>query len=151
MADMLGEESETPTFRCYAEAFFIWGECPHIRSVLEETGRFTQRHARIQCGRLEKCIFGYTFANKRLLEITWARYLISALKASEAVLSSDHEHTIDVVKIVLCETVNREELDRDPTEMVRRVSHKKRECSVFTVYTLLKNYIKNNRNNFIIQ
>jgi hypothetical protein len=56
MADMLGEERETDTFRDYADSFFIWGNCPHIRRVLEETGRFTQRHARIQRGRLKKYI-----------------------------------------------------------------------------------------------
>jgi hypothetical protein len=62
MADMLGEERETPTFRSYAEPFFIWGKCPHIRRVLEETGRFTQRYARIQRGWLEKYIFSDPFA-----------------------------------------------------------------------------------------
>ena len=72
MADMLGEERETPTFRCYAGPFFIWGECPHIRRVLEETGRFTQRYARIQRGWLEKYIFSDPLANKRLAEITRA-------------------------------------------------------------------------------
>ena len=53
MADLLGTEPETPAFRQYARPFFIWGECPHIRRVLEETGRFTQRHGSLVMRRRE--------------------------------------------------------------------------------------------------
>ena len=51
--EMLGGSRELPTFRDYASPFFVWGECPHIRRVLEENGHYTERHARIQRGRLE--------------------------------------------------------------------------------------------------
>ena len=40
------------TFRQYSMPFFLWGECPHVRRIFEETGRFTERHSRIQRGRL---------------------------------------------------------------------------------------------------
>ena len=70
MADVLGEELETPTFRQYAAPFFVWGKCRHIRRVLEETGRFTERHAYIQRKRLEKHVLGDPFARRRLIDIT---------------------------------------------------------------------------------
>ena len=70
MADILGEQLETPTFCRYAEPFFLGDRCPHLRRVLEETGRFTQRHARIQRRRLENHVFHDSFAAKRLSEIT---------------------------------------------------------------------------------
>jgi integrase len=43
---------------------------------------------------------------------------------------------IDGVKVVLREAVIREELERDPTELVRRVRHKKRERGIFSVEEL---------------
>jgi hypothetical protein len=65
-----GRYQDTParnqSFYQYATPFFIWDSCPHIRRVLEETGRFTQRHARIQRGRLEKYVFGDPFANSNV-------------------------------------------------------------------------------------
>ena len=64
--------SDFPTFRKYAALFFIWGECPHVRRILEETGRYTERHARIQRGRLVNHLFTDPFANKRLSDITRA-------------------------------------------------------------------------------
>jgi hypothetical protein len=72
MADMIGEECEAPTFRNYAESFFIWGKCPHICKVLVEAGRFTQSHARIQRRLLEKYFFSDPVPNKQLSEITRA-------------------------------------------------------------------------------
>ena len=39
--------TRSQTFRQYASPFFIWEECPHIRRVFEETGRYTEQHARI--------------------------------------------------------------------------------------------------------
>ena len=31
MADLLGAAPVLPSFREYAEPFFVWGKCPHIR------------------------------------------------------------------------------------------------------------------------
>jgi len=124
------------TFRQYAVHFFIWGECPHIRRVLEETGQFTQRHARIQRGRLEKYIFCDAIANKRLSEITRADIFDLRSRLLRHCSPATTNKAIDVVKVVLREAVIREELDRDPTELVRRVHYKKRERGIFTVEEL---------------
>jgi len=143
MADLISSGvlyPDTPirhqTFHQYAKPFFIWGECPHIRRVLEETGRFMQRHARIQRGRLEKYIFGDPIANKRLSEITRADIFDLRSRLLKHCSPATTNKAIDVVKVVLRESVIREELDRDPTELVRRVHHKKRERGIFTVEEL---------------
>ena len=117
----------------YAEPFFVWGECPHIRRVLEEAGRFTQRHARIQRGRLEKHVFDDPFADKRLSEITRADIFDLRSRLLKKCSPATTNKVIDVVKVVLREAVIREELDRDPTELVRRVRHQKRERGIFSV------------------
>ena len=119
MADMLGQQREIPTFCSYTESFFIWGKCPHIRRVLEETGRFTQRRARIQRGRLKKYIFSDPFANKRLSQITRADIFDLRSRLLRRCSPATTNKVIDVVKVVLREAVIREELDRDPTELVR--------------------------------
>ena len=136
MADLLGTEPESPTFRRYAEPFFIWGECPHIRRVLEETGRFTQRHARIQRGRLENHVFADPFADKRLSEITRADVFDFRSRLLKSCSGATTNKVIDAVKVVLREAVIREELGSDPTEFVRRVRHRKRERGIFTVEEL---------------
>jgi integrase len=124
------------SFRRYAEPFFLWDRCPHIRRVLEETGRFTERHARIQRGRLKNHVFGDPFAAKRLSEITRADIFDLRSRLLKRCSPATANKVIDVVKVVLREAVIREELRRDPTELVRRVRHQKRERGVFTVEEL---------------
>ena len=63
------------TFRQYAEPFFDWECCPHIRRLREEGKSITRRHAKIQHQRLRKHILPDPFSNKRLSEITRADVL----------------------------------------------------------------------------
>lgn len=126
------------TFREYAALFFIWGECPHIRRVLEETGRYTERHARIQRGRLENHLFTDPFAEKRLSDIIRADIFDLRSRLSKKSAPATTNKVIGVVKIILREAVIREELDRDPTEYVRNVKGKKRERRIFTIDELKK-------------
>jgi len=135
-----GHHPDTPakpqSFLQYAAPFFVWDRCPHIRRVLEETGRFTQRHARIQRGRLENHVFGDSFAAKRLSEITRADIFDLRSRLLKRCSPATTNKVIDAVKVVLREAVIREELRRDPTDLVRRVRHQKRERGVFTVEEL---------------
>lgn len=130
--------SDALTFRQYASPFFIWGECPHIRRVLEETGRYTERHARIQHGRLENHLFTDSFAEKRLSNITRADIFDLRSRLLKKNSSAMVNKIIGVVKIILREAVIREELDRDPTEYVRNVKGNPRERGIFTVDELRK-------------
>jgi hypothetical protein len=136
MADLPGLDQETPTFREYAEPFFVWGICPYIRRVLEETGGFTCRHARIQRGRLENHVFTDPIALKRISEITRADIFDLRSRLLERCSSANTNKATDTVKIVLREAVLREEISSDPKELVRRVRHKRRERGIFTVEEL---------------
>ena len=124
-----GEQS----FREYAALFFIWDDCPHIRRILEETGRYTERHARIQRGRLENHLFTDPFTEKKLSNITRADIFDLRSRLLKKNAPATVNKVIGVVKIILREAVIREELDRDPTEYVRNVKGKKRERGIFTV------------------
>ena len=138
LREMLGGSRLLLTFREYAAPFFTWEVCPHIRRVLEETGRYTERHARIQRGRLVNHLFTDPFAEKRLSDITRADIFDLRswlLKKNSPAMTNK---VIGVVKIILREAVIREELDRDPTEYIRNVKGKKRERGTFTVDELRK-------------
>ena len=63
------------SFRQYADSFFIWERCPHIRRLYEAEKSITLRHAKIQRQWLKKHIFKDPFARKRLSEITRADVL----------------------------------------------------------------------------
>lgn len=130
--------TRSQTFRQYAEPFFVWEECPHIRRVLEETGRYTERHARIQRGRLVNHLFTDPFADKRLSDITRADIFDLRSRLLKKNAPATANKVIGVVKIILREAVIREVLDRDPTEYVRSVKGKKRERGIFTIDELKK-------------
>ena len=128
--------ADDPTFRQYAAPYFVWGKCPHVRRVFEESGHMTERHVRIQRGRLENHIFIDHFADKRLSEITRADVYDLRSRLLKRCSPATTNKCIGVVKVILREAVIREELDRDPTEYVRNVKYKKRERAMFTVKEL---------------
>ena len=130
--------ARSQTFRQYAAPFFVWGECPHVRRIFEETGQFTKRHARIQRGRLVNHVFTDSFAEKRLSDITRADIFDLRSRLQKKNAPATVNKVIGVVKVILREAVIREELDRDPTEYVRNVKGKKRERGIFTIDELKK-------------
>ena len=50
------------SFRRYAEPFFVWDRCPHVRRLREEGKSITRRHAKIQRIRLEKHVLPDPFS-----------------------------------------------------------------------------------------
>ena len=129
---------ELGTFREYAAPFFLWDECPHIRRILEETGRYTERHARIQRGRLKNHVFTDPFSDLPLVAIRRADVFDFRSRLLKKCSPATTNKVIGVVKIILREAVIREELDRDPTEYVRNVKGKKRKRGIFAVDELKK-------------
>jgi hypothetical protein len=49
------------TFNKYAEPFFFWDHCPHIRKLREEGKSITRPHTKIKRQRLQKHILSDTF------------------------------------------------------------------------------------------
>ena len=138
MKSMFGVSVELPSFREYAEPFFVWGGCPHIRRVLEEKGHFTERHARIQRGRLKNHVFNDPFAKKRLSEIKRADLFDLRSRLLKKCSPATTNKVVDVVKVVIREAVIREELSHDPTDLVNRVRYRKQTRGTFTVDELKK-------------
>ena len=93
----------------------------------------TERHVRIQRGRLENHIFIDFFSDKRLSEITRADVFDLRSRLLKRCSPATTNKCIGVVKVILREAAIREELYRDPTEYVRNVKGEKRIRGVFTV------------------
>jgi integrase len=138
MSDLLSTDPVLPSFREYAKPFFVWGECPHIRRVFEEKGHFTERHARIQRGRLKNHVFNDPFAKKRLSEIKRADLFDLRSRLLKKCSPATANKVMDVVKVVIREAVIREELNHDPTDLVNRVRYQKQTRGTFTVDELRK-------------
>jgi hypothetical protein len=120
------------TFHKYAEPFFNWDRCPHIRRLREEGKSITQRHAKIQRQRLQKHILSDPFADKRLSEITradvldlWSRLLT---RCSPATVNK----ALGIVKVIFREALYREEINRDPTAGVGKIKERRKERGIFT-------------------
>jgi len=126
------------SFRLYAEPFFVWDCCPHIRRLQEEGKGITRRHARIQRQRLENHILSDPFAARRLSEITRADVLDlrSRLLAKNAPATTNK--ALGVVKVIFREALYREDINRDPAAGVGKVKYRKEERGVFTAEELRK-------------
>ena len=142
MADLLGTELELPTLREYAKRYFVWGECPHIRRMLEENGHCTERHERIQRGRLggrlENHVLNDSFVEKRLSDIKRADLSDLRSRLNTRCSSATANKVIDVVKIIIREAVIREELSHDPTDLVKRMKYKQCSRGIFSIDELKK-------------
>lgn len=93
------------SFRKYAQPFFDWDRCPHIRRLREEGKSITRRHAKIQRQRLEKHILSDPFANKRISEITRADVLDLRSRLLTKCSPATVNKAIGIVKVIFREAL----------------------------------------------
>ena len=124
------------SFRRYAEPFFDWDRCPHIRRLREEGKSITRRHAKIQRGRMKKHVLTDSFASKRLSEITRADVLDLRSRLLTKNAPATVNKALGVVKVIFREALFREEIHHDPTAGVGKIKERKKERGIFTVEEL---------------
>ncbi len=129
----LAKAAHLKTFKQYAAPFFLWDKCPHIRRVREEKGHYTERHARVQRGRLVNHVLSDPFARKRLSAIKRADLFDLRSRLLTRCSPAMANKVMDVVKIIIREAVIREELKHDPTDFVNRIHYKPRVRGIFTI------------------
>ena len=95
------------TFQKYAEPFYNWECCPHIRRLREEGKSITRRHAKIQRQRLEKHIVSDPFAKKRLSEITRADVLDLCSRLLVKCSPATVNKALGIVKVIYREALYR--------------------------------------------
>jgi integrase len=120
------------TFRKYAQPFFDWDRCPHIRRLREEGKSTTRRHAKIECQRFEKHILSDPFADKRLSKITRADVLDLRSRPLAKSSPATVNKALGIVKMIFREALFLEEINCDPTAGVGRIKEQKVERGIFT-------------------
>jgi integrase len=124
------------SLRVYAEPFYRWESCPHVRRLQEDGRSITRRHVRGQRALLDQKILADPIADMPIQEIRRATVLDFRTRLMARHSAQVVNHTIGVLKVIFKEGIFREELERDPTLGVGLVKGEKRQVGTFTAEEL---------------
>lgn len=122
-----------PTLRKYADPFFVWDRCPHVRRLFDEGKSITRYHTKDMRRILENHLFDDPIAKKRITVIKRAdildyrERLIGKMGYTRTV-----QKTMSALKTILKEAYFREDVDRDPTQGIGVTSYQAKEVGIFT-------------------
>jgi len=139
---LVGLLNDTPrkdiTLGEYAQPFFLWDSCPHIRRLLDERKSITHRHARNQRLWLEKYILSDKIAEKSLAKITRADLIDFRSrvlrKIPEKINSANKVMT--VLKTIFKEALIREDIEKDPTVGLGMIKYEPSQRGIFNLEEL---------------
>lgn len=131
-------EKPSPTFKQYADPFFKYDECPHIRRLLDEGKSYTRRTAKQNRGWLKKHVLEDALATKPLSEITRADLIDfrSRLRQELGEKRNTINKVMGVVKTIFKEALYREELEKDPTSGIGNIKEERKPPDAFTLEEL---------------
>ena len=122
-----------PSLREYADRYYIWETCPHVRRLLSEGKSITRYHVKDMRRILENHVFTDEIADMRLPEIKRAHVLDFRERLVEAMgFSRTVQKTMSVLKIILKEAFFREEIERDPTAGIGNTKYEAASVGTFT-------------------
>ncbi len=131
------------TLREYAEPFYLWDKCPHIRRLLDENKSITKRYANIQRQTLEKYIFKDQIADMMISDIRRADVLDFRSRLLKRTGERTVNRVIGILKLIFKEGIYREELDRDPTVGIGEIKYQKKITGIFSVDELKRLFPEN--------
>ena len=133
-----GKSRTTMTLKQYAEPYFKYEECPHIRRLLDEGKSYTRRTAQQNRGWLEKQVLKDEIANKLLAEITRADLIDfrSRLRQKLGEKRNTVNKVMGVVKTIFKEAVFREDLQSDPTAGIGNIKEDRTPPDTFNLAEL---------------
>ena len=122
-----------PTLRKYAEPFFVWGRCPHVRRLVDEGKSISRYHAKNMRSILKNHLFPDPICKLKISEIKRA----DILDYRERLIGSKGytrtvQNAASALKTILKEAYFREDIDRDPTQGIGVTSYKAKEVGIFT-------------------
>jgi site-specific recombinase XerD len=126
------------TFRDYAEPFFLWDKCPHIRRLLDERKSITARHAKNQRRWLERYVFSDSMTRKTFSEITRADLIDfrSRLLGKIPRKINTVNRVMAVIKTIFKEAMYREDIEKDPTFGLGNIKEERRSPGIFSLQEL---------------
>ena len=125
--------SSSPVLRDYANRYFVWETCPHVRRLVGEGKSITRYHVRDTRRILENHIFTDPIAKMRLAELKRAHILDfrDRLIQSEG-FTRTVQKTMSALKVILKEAYFREEIERDPAAGVGNTKYESETVGAFT-------------------
>ncbi len=120
----------------YAEPYFDYDRCPHIRRVLDDGRSITKRYARLQRQTMIKYLFADPFINMPVNQIRRADIIDFRSRLIKIAGSRTVNRVIGILKIIFKEGIFREELDRDPTLGIGDIKYEKKIKGTFTLSEL---------------
>lgn len=128
-----------PTLHRYADPFFLWDSCPHVRRLTSEGKSITRYHVRDMRGILENHVFPDSLAELRIAAIKRADILDFRERLIEKLgYTRTVQKAVSVVKTILKEAFFREELSRDPTAGIGVTKYEAAEIGTFAAEELKK-------------
>nr|BDD43742.1 hypothetical protein 2 [bacterium] len=128
-----------PTFRQYADPYFVWDRCPHIETLQSERKMVTQRWFSQLRVMLERYVFSDPFADKIFNEITRGDVLDFRIRLTKRICNEKTgegyntlNKVVAAVKTIFKEALFREVISKDPTAGIGKVKYEKKEPGVFT-------------------
>lgn len=125
------------TFREYAEPFFHWDRCPHVRRLRHEDKQIGETHVRKSRRWLDRALEDDEFSNLRITAIRRGDLLRLRDRLLEQIGPSNTlNKVIESVKTVLSEAYYLEDIDRNPGARVGKVNYEQDERDPLTAAEL---------------
>lgn len=120
-------------FQRYAEPFFQWDSCPHVRRLLNEGKSISRYHVKKLRRVLENHVFPDKIARLRISEIKRADILDFRERLIENMgYTRTVQQAVSVLETILKEAYFREEINRDPTAGVGVTKYQPAEVGIFS-------------------
>ena len=131
------EGDEDPLFRVYAEPFFDWERCPHVKRLLSEGKHITQRYCIQQRRWLEKYVFNSEFGKRRLSAIKRGTLLdFRSSLLTSGVSINNVNGIMKAVTVIINEAFYREDIAVNPALGLGKLKPQNREAGTFSVLEL---------------
>ena len=122
-----------PTLREYAEPYFLWETCPHVRRLISEGKTITRYHVADMRMIMENHILTDPISDIRLPELKRAHILdFRDRLVGKMGFARTVQKTMGALKTVIKEAFFREEIDRDPTQGIGNTRYVPAETGIFT-------------------
>jgi integrase len=123
------------TFRDYAEDYFLWDSCPHVKRLLSEKGKtIGKSHVDKSSRCLETHIFqDNQFCNLKMSEIKRHHIIDFRDRLIQKIGPCNTVNKVrDTLRTIFSEAYLREEIDRNPALKIGDADYEKKERDIFT-------------------
>ena len=126
-----------PTLREYAEPYFVWETCPHVRRLLGEGKSIGEYHVKNVRLMIENHLFNDAIADIRLPDLKRAYILDYRDRLLNRLgFTRRAQMTMSGLKTILKEAFFREDIERDPTVGIGTTKYDSGDVGAFTVEEL---------------